>query len=39
MGMAKIPKGTSLAKITWQKKKKRKRKQRNEMKISKDNKK
>ena len=40
MGMVKIPKGMSWAKITWQRKKKRKRKkQRNELTISKDNKK
>ena len=40
MGMAKIPKGTSLAKITWQRKKKRKRKRKKkEMTISIDNKK
>ena len=40
MGMAKIPKGTSLVKITWQRKKKRKRKRKKkEMTISIDNKK
>ena len=40
MGMAKIPKEMSWEKITWQWKKKRKgKKQRNEMTISKDNKK
>ena len=40
MGMAKIPKGTSLAKITRQRKKKRKRKRKKkEMTISIDNKK
>ena len=40
MDMAKISKGTSWEKITWQWKKKRKgKKQRNEMTISKDNKK
>ena len=40
MGVAKIPKEMSWAKITWQWKKKRKgKKQRNEMTISKDNKK
>ena len=35
MGMVKIPERTSLGKITWQ----RKKKQRNEITISKDNKK
>ena len=40
MGVAKIPKEMSWEKITWQWKKKRKgKKQRNEMTISKDNKK
>ena len=40
MGVAKIPKEMSWAKITWKWKKKRKgKKQRNEMTISKDNKK
>ena len=39
MGMVKIPKGTSWEKITWKRKKEKTKEKKNEMTISKDNKK